>query len=130
MVSDERALLEAFERCTIDPFHHRDHVHVVWSYLQQMPLFEALERFRAGLRRFAEHHGKPGLYHETITCAYVMLVHERMAAHPQDSWEAFCRDNPDVLSWRPSVLDRYYRPETLASELARRVFILPDASLH
>ena len=41
-------------------------------------------------------------------------------------WEDFARENPDLLTWRPSVLDRYYTAETLGSELARQVFVLPD----
>jgi hypothetical protein len=41
-------------------------------------------------------------------------------------WEEFARANPDLLTWRPSVLDRYYTPETLGSELARSVFLLPE----
>jgi hypothetical protein len=53
-----------------------------------------------------------------------------MQARGATSWEDFCRDNPDVLTWRPSILDRYYRPETLGSDLARRVFVLPDRGLH
>ena len=43
-----------------------------------------------------------------------------------DTWEDFARGNPDLLVWNPSVLDRYYEKETLGSELARRVFVLPD----
>ena len=70
-----------------------------------------------------------GLYHETITWAYVALIHERVERRPAAHWEEFCRLNPDLLSWRPSILDRYYRPETLASDLARRVFVLPDAGI-
>jgi hypothetical protein len=128
----EPELIEGFERCTLPntAFHHPDHVHVVWSYLHQMSLSAAMDRFRDALKRFAAHNGKPGLYHETITCAYVVLVNERMQAHPEVSWEDFCLANPDILTWRPSVLDRYYRPETLKSDLARRVFILPDRALH
>ena len=30
------------------------------------------------------------------------------------------------LAWEPSILDRYYRKETLSSEQARRVFVFPD----
>jgi hypothetical protein len=128
----EPELIDGFERCTLPntSFHHPDHVHIVWSYLRQMALSAAMDRFRDALKRFAAHNGKPGLYHETITCAYVVLVNERMQIHPEVSWEDFCLANPDILTWRPSVLDRYYRAETLESDLARRVFILPDRALH
>jgi len=30
------------------------------------------------------------------------------------------------MSWKDNVLGKYYREETLASDLARRTFILPD----
>jgi hypothetical protein len=121
-------LLEAFEQCTLPnhDFHHRDHVHVIWSYLRQMPMLEALQRFRSALQRFAAHHGKTMLYHETITWAYVALIHERMQQRPDLEWDEFSRQNSDLLTWRPSVLERYYLPETLSSDLARRIFILPD----
>ena len=33
---------------------------------------------------------------------------------------------PDLLAWKPSALDRLYTPETLASDRARRVFVMPD----
>jgi len=122
----ENDLVEGFETCTLPngSFHHPDHVHVVWSYLRRMSFPAALERFQQALKRFATHHGKPGLYHETITCAYVVLVNQRMQG--EETWEDFCGRNPDLLAWRPSILDSYYRPETLQSELARRVFVLPD----
>jgi len=121
-------LIEAFENGVVrtDGFHHRDHVHLVWAYLRTMPLLEALRRFTEALRRFAARAGKPGLYHETITFAYVILVNERMQRTPGVSWDEFCRLHPDLLSWHPSILECDYRPETLGSELARRVFLLPD----
>ena len=119
-------LLEGFESCTLPngSFHHPDHVHVVWSYLKRMSFPAALERFQQSLKRFAAHHGKPGLYHETITCAYVVLVNQRM--QDGETWEEFCVQNRDILAWKPSILDSYYRTETLQSDLARRVFVLPD----
>lgn len=124
----EQELVQRFEDCTLaaGSFHHSDHVHVVWSFLRQMPMLEALQRFSNALRRFAAHHGKTTLYHETITWAFVALIHERMQQRPDDQWDAFCAHNPELLTWKPSILDRYYHPETLASDLARRVFILPD----
>lgn len=128
----EEELIDGFERCTLpnESFHHRDHVHVAWLYLREMPLEEAIARFSEALRRFATHHGKPALYHATITWAYVVLVNERMQRRPGSSWDDFCQQNADLFAWRPSILDRYYRPETLASDLARRAFVLPDALLH
>jgi hypothetical protein len=125
----DRGLLRAFEECTLaaDRFHHADHVRVAWLMLGLDDLPAALRRFRDGLRRYATSLGKAGIYHETITVAYLLLIHERRQRGPEDeSFEAFAGRNPDLLCWRPSALDRYYRPETLSSERARRTFLLPD----
>lgn len=121
-------LLRSFEDCTLpnSAFHHRDHVRLAWLYLRRLPALEALARFTEGLKRFAAANGHPGLYHETITWAYLLLIHERMARTDTELWEKFAERNPDLLNWKPSVLDRYYEKETLGSELARRVFVLPD----
>jgi hypothetical protein len=110
-------------------FHHRDHVRLAWLYLSQEPPLAALARFAEGLKRFAARNGHEGLYHETITWAYLLLIHERRArGEAGETWEEFAARNPDLLSWKPSVLDGYYREETLASDLARRVFVMPDRS--
>src|SRR5262249_34307385 len=72
---------------------------------------------------------KAGLYHETITWAYLLLIRERMERQGEGanaSFEAFARANPDLMTWKPSVLAAYYRDETLASPLARRTFVMPD----
>ncbi|HZF07859.1 MAG TPA: hypothetical protein VFE33_03625 [Thermoanaerobaculia bacterium] len=118
----------AFEACALsnEDFHHRDHVRLAWLYLKDLPPEEALARFATGLRRFAHAHGKPGLYHETITWAYLLLIRERMARTAADTFEEFAAAHPDLLTWKPSVLESYYRAETLRSELARRVFVMPD----
>ncbi len=107
-------------------FHHRDHVRLAWLYLRRHPPIEALTRFADSLKRFATANGHPGLYHETITWAFLLLIHERMARGEATTWEEFAARNPDLLVWKPSILDRYYAPETLGSELARRVFVMPD----
>jgi hypothetical protein len=42
------------------------------------------------------------------------------------SWEEFAQRNPDLLRWKEGVLWAFYRRETLDSELARHVFVMPD----
>ena len=87
----------------------------------------ALDRFSSALKRFAAAKGKTRLYHETITWAYVLLINERVQRSDRRlDWDEFALANLDLLTWRPSVLDRYYTSETLGSELARQVFVLPD----
>ncbi len=125
--ADVERLVAAFERCTLPPaeLHHRQHVQVAWWLLRAAPPLPAMERFVGDLRRYAAHIGKPELYHETITWAYLLLINERLErAGRQRSWEQFARDHAELLA--PALLHAYYRPETLASELARRVFVFPD----
>lgn len=107
-------------------FHHRDHVRLAWLYLKREPPVAALTRFAAGLKRFAALNGAPGLYHETITWAFLFLIRERMERTPDAGWDDFAAANPDLFRWKPSILDDYYRKETLASDLARKVFVMPD----
>ena len=122
-------LLRAFER-GVEPeggFHHAQHVRVAWLYLRAHPLPDALIRFATSLRAFAAAHGKPERYHETITIAFMLVIAERATDEsPPDSWEAFAARNGDLLAWKPSVLERYYRSETLWSDRARRGFVMPD----
>src|SRR5258708_4906957 len=108
-------------------FHHTDHVRMAFAYLRQYPVLEALQRFCAGLQRFAKAHGKANLYHETITWTYLLLIQERIArTGEQQSWEDFARTNPDRLTWKDSILKSFSSEETLQSDLARRIFIFPD----
>lgn len=122
----ETEFIQRFEDCTLPDgaFHHRDHVRLAWLYLRRYPALEALTRFAEGLKSFAAAKGHPGLYHETITWAFLFLIRERMAG--EETWDAFAAKNSDLLTWKPSVLDRYYETETLFSDRARRIFLLPD----
>ena len=126
---NDRDFLAAFENGTLpeDRFHHPDHVRAAWLLLREEAPAPALDRFSSALKRFAAAKGKTRLYHETITWAYVLLINERVQrGGGRLDWEEFARANADLLTWRPSVLDRYYTPETLGSDLARQVFLLPD----
>jgi len=121
--------MEAFERCTLanDSFHHADHVRMAFLYLQKYAPLEALRRFSSALARFAAAHCKPNLYHETITWAFLLLIRERIArSNSQQTWTEFSAANTDLLRWDDNILKKYYRPETLTSELAKSVFLFPD----
>ena len=130
MTDDE--FVSAFENGSLPEgsFHHRDHVRMAFLYLRRYPPLEALQHFSASLARFAVANGKPQLYNETITWAYVFLIRERMARSDiKQSWEEFSEANPDLLNWKDGVLKNYYREETLASGLAKRVFLFPDKQI-
>lgn len=86
----------------------------------------ALGEFTGAIKRFAEAQDAHGLYHETITWAFLLIIAERVARKPADTWDAFAADNADLLSWKPSVLERYYSKELLTSALARTTFVMPD----
>jgi hypothetical protein len=111
-----------------ESFHHADHVRMAFLYLCRYPALEALQRFSASLMNLAAAKGKPELYNETITWAFVLLIRERMvrAGGPQ-TWTEFAARNPDLLTWKNNALKKYYRDETLASNLARSTFLFPDA---
>ena len=94
------------------------------------PFLEAVARFSAALKRFAAAQGKPQLYHETITWAYLILIRERRArAGRAQTWKEFADRNADLLIWKGGVLRTLYRQETLESDLARHTFVLPDRSV-
>jgi hypothetical protein len=121
--------IASFEDGTLasDSFHHSDHVKMAFLYLNRYPALEALQRFSASLINFAVAKGKPGLYHETITWAFVFLIRERMvrAGGPQ-TWSEFAAANSDLLNWENNILKQYYRNKTLSSDLARSTFLFPD----
>ncbi|MDX1516054.1 MAG: hypothetical protein R3288_04395 [Woeseiaceae bacterium] len=120
--------LERFERADFDAalFDHEAHVYVAWLYLQSGTVADALARMSAALQRIAGALGVPDKYHATVTWFYLLLIAERHAQAPQQDWAAFRQANRDLFDRENSVLNRYYSAETLASDDARRRFVLPD----
>ena len=121
-------LLDRFIDTTLpsDQFHHQQHLQVAWMFVQKFGMPRALSEFTEALKRFADAKGATGLYHETITWAFLLLIAERQAKCGAASWDAFAAVNPDLLRWKPSILERYYSKDVLASDLARRTFLMPD----
>jgi hypothetical protein len=121
--------IASFENGTLanESFHHADHVRMGFLYLCRYPVLEALQRFSTSLIGLAAAKGRPELYNETITWAFLLLIRERMArAGAPQSWTQFAASNPDLLNWTDNVLKTYYRPETLSSPLAKTTFLFPD----
>ena len=133
-------LIRQLEDCTLPAaaFDHRAHVQAGFTFLQRHGYAGALAAMANALRRFAAHHGKHGLYHETVTAAFLALIHQRMAedlaAQGQEialagaqalDWERFAAAHPDLFAG--DLLARYYGKDILRSDLARHCFVLPKA---
>ena len=114
-------LLDRFVDTTLpaDQFHHQQHVQVAWWFVRDHGMPAALAEFSAAIKRFADAKGATGLYHETITWAFLLLIADRQARTPAVTWDEFEAANPDLLIWKPSILNRYYSKELLASDLAK-----------
>jgi hypothetical protein len=107
-------------------FDHAEHVRLAWTLLAERTLFEAMLRFRQLLRAFAAHHGATGLYNETITCFYLLLIRERMDLLGLDQdWDGFRAANPDLFGPPKPFLERWYPGAQAFSPEAKQSFRLP-----
>jgi hypothetical protein len=125
----DTVLIESFESGSLPlkDFRHQIHVRLVFLYLKRFSVQEVLVRFPTALVRYANAHGKHGLYNETITWSYIFLIRERLArANPEITWEEFQARNQDLMTWKENILKKYYRDETLSSALAKETFLFPD----
>jgi hypothetical protein len=118
------AELARFARGERDPadFPHREHVRMGFEMLRRHSFPETALHFSQAIRTMADRCGKPEAYHETMTVAFLSLIAERMGQ--TKAFETFASANPDLFD--KHVLERWYRPERLRSECARRTFILPE----
>jgi hypothetical protein len=114
--------LSAFETCDLPlaGFRHGDHLRLAWLHLHRASLAEAEVQVRNGIRRFAEGHGVPQIYHDTITRAWVRLL----ATHDEQTFPEFLSKHECRLTME--LLYRFWTPELLASEPARRGWVPPD----
>ena len=126
MITDTE-IVRGFEECTLSPaaFRHREHLLVAWTYLRALPFAEAAARFATNVRRFADAHGAAGTYHETVTWAYMAILHERAHASPELPFDELLAKNADLLDHEHGALRAHYDSATLSSDLARVVFVLP-----
>ncbi|MFB7471981.1 hypothetical protein [Kitasatospora sp. NPDC056184] len=142
---DDAALFDrlmALVRAGGGGFGHREHVHLTWLAVHQVGMPAALALVGDGIRRTATAAGAPGKYHATLTRAWVELVaHHAADREPGDGADVpgsadgadgadgaefadFADRHAELFDQR--LLDRYYRPGTLASPRARAEWVEPD----
>jgi hypothetical protein len=117
--------LLALEEGRLDPatFPHREHVRLGFEMLRRHSFAEAAVRFTRGLRAITAKAGRPEVYNETITIAFLALIGERLARGPKLDWARFISDNPDLAE--KNILERWYEADVLKSATARSTFLLP-----
>ena len=126
MTDDDFA--DAFETGNLLPaeFDHVAHLRTAFCLVRRRPFLEACIAMRDGLRDIARRAGRPGLYHETITVAFMSIVAQRVADGPDIAWNDFVATHPDLME--RTLLSRWYTRETLESDAARARFVMPDAT--
>jgi phosphinothricin acetyltransferase len=123
---DDAAFLEAFETLALpwSEWTHRAHVRLAWATLARLSYDEALSQVRRGIRRY---NGTAKPYLETVTVAFLRLIHHRRLLGPRpETFADFCARNPDLLARDPPALARYYSPERLLAAAAREELVPPD----
>jgi hypothetical protein len=118
--------LERFMRGEIDAaaWPHREHVRMAFEMLRRHDFAASVWQFSRTLRAMTARAGKPQAFNQTVTIAFLSLIAERMEGFPDADFAAFERDNAAVFDKR--ALARWYPPERLAADIARRIFVLPE----
>lgn len=121
--------ISCFEALAFDPdqFDHETHVYIARELVLDAGQEEAAIRFARTLKALTANLGAPGKYHATITRFYVLSIAERCRHSPGADWDSFKALNPDLFDG--SLLRRSYSKDRLASDEARRFFVLPDKGL-
>jgi hypothetical protein len=122
-VACDDEFLARFEAHALDAFSHRDHVRLAFAYARRGGVGAAVEGAR-GIRAFAEAHGAPRKYHETMTVAWARVVGTLAVASPESDFDAFLAAHPELQ--RRQLLSAHYSDARLFSEQARTTFVEPD----
>jgi hypothetical protein len=105
-------------------FHHADHVRAGYELLRERDFLDAATAYCGALKEMTARVGKPEIFQQTVTLAFLALIAERMEKTKAESFENFADANPDLMD--KQVLARWYGPDKLKTSLARRGFVLPD----
>jgi len=121
-------LVDRLERCLIPPaeFRHPQHLAVAVTYLYGTEPDVALNKMRASLCRFVEHHGGTR-YHETITRFWILQAEKHLdrtiCLHQSVERVLAALANKDLIY-------QYYSREKLHSVEAKNGWVEPDLPGH
>jgi hypothetical protein len=129
--SPDEEFLRAFEACTLpfEQWRHRAHIKVAYLYLCRLPCGQALEKIRENIKRYnAATHTPESLergYHETITVAWLRLVHFTLCEYgPAPTADEFLDAQEQLLNRK--ALRFFYSREQIVSWRAKAQFVEPD----
>lgn len=113
----------------LELWHHRAHLKIAYLYLMRFAFPDALERLRTGIRSYNAAHdiidSPTGGYHETMTHAWLQLVHTTLIQFgPAESADVFF-DAQTQLSQKRTLLLFYSRDRIMSAE-AKSTFVAPD----
>ncbi len=121
---NDEEFLKAFESCTLEKFHHRDHIRMAWIYLRKYGYEEGSTKVKEGIKTFAAAKGATTLYHETITEFWIRLVQHVIENHPAETFEEFFAKFPPLQDSKS--IYRHYTKDFLMSEFPRKEWKAPD----
>jgi hypothetical protein len=129
MAGKRSDLLAQFEAFEVDPaeFGHQQHVQVAYEMLNRYSFLDACAKYANAINTIATNAGASDKFNVTITLVFLSLIAERVSASKESSFEAFLAQNDDLLS--KDALSKWYSPEQLNSDFARRHFLLPTRVL-
>jgi len=122
-MTDEE-FLQAFEECTLEEFHHADHIRMAWLYLRQFGYEIGSAKVKEGIKRFAAAKNATTLYHETITEFWIRLVQHVIENHPAETFEEFFASFPPLQDTKSIFL--HYTKDFLMGANARIKWVEPD----
>jgi hypothetical protein len=129
--SDEEveAVVRKFEACLFAPdeFHHREHLTIALCYLLEADEGAALERLRANLFRFLNHHKiRENVYHETITLFWLKRVRHFLERADRERALAELANDLIAECGNAQIINSHFSKEFLASDEARAAWVEPD----
>ena len=124
-------LIRRFEDTTlpIEQWWHETHLRVAFHYLTFHDLDGAIDHMRAGIQRYNAAHDVPEAidrgYHETITQAWLRLLHAIMKSHgPFEDAGALFALHPYLR--HSKLLRLFYTRDRILSEKAKHTWVEPD----
>jgi hypothetical protein len=126
LVMPDAEFLATFERGEFggDAFPHRAHLRMAWLYVSDLGPEAAIAKAADGIRNLAQCNGRPSLYHDTLTRAWVYVVAAAIARCRYATFSEFMERNPHLVD--KHHLLRYYSRDLLMSARARASWVAPD----